>query len=90
MGKYDAEFKLYEKRFLVEVGEVAVGDYGTWGGKLIVRLSREEFAEVYDELRILEEQIRRMMTEGLTLSDYVHSKYKEAAARVLERPEDFL
>jgi hypothetical protein len=90
MGRYDAEYELYDKRFQVEVGDVAVGDYGTWGGKLIKRLDREEYATAYGEFRELEERIRTMMTEGMTLSDYVNDLYREAAAKVLERPEDFL
>jgi hypothetical protein len=90
MAAYDAEYQLYAKRFAVEVGEIAVGEYGTWGGKLIMRLGPDEFGEAYGEFRALEEQMRRMMSEGLTLSDYVNDRYREAAARVLERPEEFL
>ncbi len=82
--------EIWSPCFQVEVGDVPVGDYGTWGGKLIKRLDKLEYAAAYGEFRELEERIRTMMTEGMTLSDYVNDLYREAAAKVLERPEDFL
>lgn len=90
MGQFDAEYELYMRRFQVEVGDVPVGDYGTWGGKLIKRLSRAEYVAAYAEFRELEERIRIIMQEGMTLSDHMNDLYREAAAKVLERPEDFL
>ncbi len=90
MSSYEAEYRLYLKRFDVEVGDVLTGEYGTWCGKLIKKLGAADYAEAYGDFRVLEDQIRKIMTEGLTLSDYVHDKYLESAARVLERPEEFL
>lgn len=78
----------YLARFEQHVGAVAVGAYGTFRGKLVRKLSAEEFAKRNEEFATLDTTYRGIVQRGDTINDAVVRMWRERRAELLiEGPE---
>jgi len=73
----------YLARFETEVGAVAVGAYGKFHGKLVRKLSAEEFAKRNDEFTTLDKTYRGIIERGDTINDAVVRMWRERRAELL-------
>jgi hypothetical protein len=78
----------YLARFEQEVGALAVGAYGKWKGKLVRKLSAEEFVKRNTEFTNLDKTYRGILERGDTINDAVVRLWRERRAELLiEGPE---
>lgn len=78
----------YLARFEQHVGAVAVGAYGKFHGKLVRKLSAEEFAKRHEEFATLDTTYRGIVQRGDTINDAVVRMWRERRAELLiEGPE---
>jgi len=73
----------YVARFDQQVGALAVGAYGKWKGKLVRKLSPEEFATRYQEFTNLDKTYRGILQRGDTINDAVVRLWRERRAELL-------
>jgi hypothetical protein len=73
----------YLVRFERLIGAVAVGAYGTFRGKLVRKLSPEEFQRKFDELTSFSEQYNKILERGDTLNDALTKLLRERQAELL-------
>jgi hypothetical protein len=73
----------YLARFESEVGALAVGAYGKWKGKLVRKLSPEEFTTRHQEFAKLDSAYRGILTRGDTINDTVVRMWREKRAELL-------
>jgi hypothetical protein len=73
----------YLARFDSQVGAVAVGGYGKFHGKLVRKLSAEEFATRHSEFANLDRTYRGIITRGDTINDAVVRLWRERRAELL-------
>ena len=64
----------YLARFEEKVGAVAVGGYGKFHGKLVRKLSAEEFTQRHSEFAALDETYRGIIQRGDTINDAIVSE----------------
>jgi hypothetical protein len=81
------DYQDYVRRFEAEVGTLVVGAYAKWRGRLIRRLSPDEFARKRGEFQTLDSQYRLSLERGDTLNDVVTRLLSERRAELLI-PED--
>ncbi len=78
----------YLARFEAQVGALAVGAYGKVHGKLVRKLSAEEFATRHTEFATLDKTYRGIIERGDTINDAVVRLWRERRAELLiEGPE---
>ena len=78
----------YLARFEEKVGAVAVGGYGKFHGKLVRKLSADEFAQRNSEFTTLDTTYRGIIQRGDTINDAVVRMWRERRAELLiEGPE---
>ena len=78
----------YLARFETKVGAVAVGGYGKFHGKLVRKLSADEFAQRHGEFATLDTTYRGIIQRGDTINDAVVRMWRERRAELLiEGPE---
>lgn len=73
----------YVAKFDREVGAVAVGAYGKFQGKLVRKLSPEEFAARHKEFVQLDSAYRGILERGDTINDTVVRMWREKRAELL-------
>lgn len=73
----------YLARFEQHVGAVAVGAYGKFHGKLVRKLSAEEFAQRHGEFATLDKTYRGILERGDTINDAVVRMWRERRAELL-------
>jgi hypothetical protein len=73
----------YVARFDQHVGAVAVGAYGKFHGKLVRKLSAEEFAQRNSEFTTLDKTYRGIIERGDTINDAVVRMWRERRAELL-------
>ena len=73
----------YLERFQREVGTIAVGAYGKFHGKLVRKLSAEEFATRASEFAVLDKTYRGILERGDTINDAVVRMWRERRAELL-------
>ena len=73
----------YVEKFEQEVGVLAVGAYGKWKGKLVRRLSADEFAAKHQEFTKLDSAYRGILQRGDTINDTVVRMWREKRAELL-------
>lgn len=83
---YNHYLRKSEKLF----GVLNVGQVARHRGKLIQKLSCEDFVEKWKEFKNLESYLRNVMSSGATLNDDIYRRYLELSALVLETPKDFM
>ena len=78
----------YLARFEQQVGALAVGAYGKWKGKLVRKLSADEFNARNSEFTNLDRTYRGILERGDTINDAVVRLWRERRAELLiEGPE---
>ncbi|MDB4964494.1 MAG: hypothetical protein JWN44_183 [Myxococcales bacterium] len=78
----------YVARFESQVGALAVGAYGKFNGKLVRKLSADEFKTRYGEFTNLDTTYRGIIERGDTINDAVVKLWRERRAELLiEGPE---
>lgn len=73
----------YLARFEQQVGAIAVGAYGKWQGKLVRKLSEDEFAKRNAEFDNLDRTYRGILERGDTINDAVVRLWRERRAELL-------
>jgi hypothetical protein len=73
----------YLARFESNVGALAVGAYGKFHGKLVRKLSAEEFATRNTEFATLDKTYRGIIERGDTINDAVVRMWRERRAELL-------
>ena len=73
----------YLARFEQEVGALSVGAYGKWNGKLVRKLSADEFATRNEEFGNLDRTYRGILERGDTINDAVVRLWRERRAELL-------
>jgi hypothetical protein len=82
------EYQAYLARFDSQVGPVQVGAYGKWNGRLVRKLSAEEFATKHREFAKLDTTYRGIVARGDTINDAVVKLWRERRAELLiDEPE---
>jgi len=80
----------YLARFTSTVGEAPVGGFAKFSGKLIKKLSFEEFTPAYLEYTEISERYRESIDRGDTVNDLVVKLLREQAANLVLPPPDSL
>jgi hypothetical protein len=70
----------YLDRFTTELGDVRVGAFAKWSGKLIKKLSFEEFTPAYLEYSDMLTKFNESLDRGDTINDAVLRILREKAA----------
>jgi hypothetical protein len=73
----------YLAKFESQVGALAVGAYGKFQGKLVRKLSAEEFAKRHTEFATLDKTYRGILERGDTINDAVVRMWRERRAELL-------
>ena len=73
----------YLARFAESVGALSVGAYGKWKGKLVCKLSPDEFATKHGELKTLHAHYHQILERGDTLNDALTKLLRERQAELL-------
>ena len=77
----------YLDRFATKIGDHKVGAFAKWNGKLIKKLSFEEFTPAYLEYSELSDKYYESIERGDTINDVVLRVLREkAASLVLDAP----
>ena len=76
----------YLERFSGAVGEVAVGAFAKHAGKLIKKLSFEEFTRAYIEYTEMAERYQESVDRGDTINDVVLKVLRDSAATLVMTP----
>jgi hypothetical protein len=83
MSAVDDEYQAYLGRFEEHIGAVAVGGYGKWQGKLVRKLSADEFSKKFEELTTLAKTYQAILERGDTLNDAITKLLRERQAELL-------
>ncbi|MBE7448821.1 MAG: hypothetical protein HS111_08000 [Kofleriaceae bacterium] len=78
-----AEYQAYLKRFDEAVGPLAPGEFAKHQGRLIQKLSAEEFAPLYTEYMGLASHYLEGVDRGDTINDLVVKLIRDHAARLI-------
>jgi hypothetical protein len=81
-----ARYHEYLERFSTKVGAHEAGTFAKWSGKLIKKLSFEEFTPAYLEYSELSEQYFASIERGDTINDVVLRVLREKAATLVVDP----
>ena len=76
----------YLERLTQEVGSLEVGEFANYSGRLIHKLSFEEFTQAYTEYAELLEQYRESLERGDTVDDLVLKLLREQFATLVLPP----
>jgi len=77
------EYEGYLTRFTAEHGEVDLGAFVKFKGKLVKKLDLDEFTRVYDEYHQLAAHYFESLDRGDTINDIVVKSIREHAANLL-------
>jgi hypothetical protein len=80
----------YLSKFEDLFGPLNVGEVAQHQGRLIQKLSYDEFAKRWKEYKQLDDYLCEVMSTGATLNDDIYRNYLELTAQVLESPKDFM
>ena len=81
-----ARYHEYLERVTKELGDVAVGAFAKFGGKLIKKLSFEEFTPAFLEHGELVRRYNESLERGDTINDVVLRLIREKAAGLILPP----
>jgi hypothetical protein len=76
----------YLDRFMTEIGDVKVGAFAKYNGRLIKKLSFEEFTPAWLEYQQIATQYTESLERGDTINDVVLRLLREKAAGVVMKP----
>ncbi len=80
---YEAEFQNYLTRVQQELGNVAEGQYGKYNGRLVQRLSYEDFLGKWEHYSELRKAYVDTLNKGDTVNDAIVQMVDEHAAELL-------
>ena len=84
-----ARYREYLDRFMTEIGDKTAGAYVKFSGKLIQKLSFEEFTPVYLDYQEVLKRYTESIERGDTINDVVLRLLREkSASLVLPNPAD--
>jgi hypothetical protein len=81
-----ARYHEYLERFARELGEVKVGAFAKYAGRLIKKMSFEDFTPAFLEYSEIAEQYQESIDRGDTINDLVLKLLREQAANLLIKP----
>ena len=81
-----ARYHEYLERFATEIGFQQVGEFAKWSGKLIKKLSFEEFTPAYLEYAEIWDRYQDSVERGDTINDVVLKLLRERAAGLVLAP----
>ena len=81
-----ARYHEYLERFAKQVGEVKVGAFAKYDGRLIKKLSFEDFTPLYVEYSEMLDHYRESLDRGDTINDLVIKLLREHAANLVLKP----
>ncbi len=76
----------YLDRFITEVGDTKVGAFAKYNGKLIKKLSFEEFTPAYLEYTEIAQRYTESVERGDTINDVVLRLLRECSANLVLKP----
>jgi hypothetical protein len=76
----------YLERWMREAGDVAVGTFVKFAGKLIKKLSFEEFTPIFVEYVEMAARYQETVDRGDTINDVVHKVLRDQAAQLMLPP----
>jgi hypothetical protein len=79
-------YRDYLERCTRELGDIKVGAFAKFGGRLIKKMSFEEFTPAFLEFEEMTEQYQESMERGDTINDLVLKLLREQAATLLLKP----
>ena len=77
------EYRAYLSRVEQRVGSLKIGAYTKYRGRLIKKLSFDEFADRYERYRKANSAFARMLAKGDTVNDSIVQIIDEHAAELL-------
>jgi hypothetical protein len=80
------EYLAYLARFESTVGAIAVGAYGQFKGKMVRKLSPEEFARRHAEYMRLAKTYKEILARGDTINDALTKMVRERAIELVLEP----
>ena len=90
MSGADNEYVEYQERFVRLIGEIKPGQYGQYQGRLVRKLTAEQFADQIREYRSLGEKLVAAIEGGQTLNETLSAQVRAAEINlVLEKSEYF-
>ncbi|HEX2691234.1 MAG TPA: hypothetical protein VHN14_31695 [Kofleriaceae bacterium] len=85
-GDPQARYAEYLSRLTQEVGDIAVGDLANWSGRLIHKMSFDEFTAAFTEYTDLLARYRESLARGDTVDDLVLKLLREQATDLVMPP----
>jgi len=86
MSDEDTAYEHYHERFIRLVGDIQPGQYGQFRGRLIRKLSPEQFTAQLSEYTKLGDQFTEAVESGATLSERLTTEIRSAeVSLVLEQ-----
>ena len=76
----------YLERWAREAGDVPVGTFAKFSGKLVKKLSFEEFTPILIEYLEMAERYQESVDRGDTINDIVHKVLRDQAAQLMLAP----
>jgi hypothetical protein len=81
-----AQYHEYLGRFAAELGDVKVGAFAKYNGKLIKKLSFEEFTPAFLEYQDIFKRYTESIERGDTINDVVLRLLRERCANLVLKP----
>ncbi|MEO8698645.1 MAG: hypothetical protein ABI867_01345 [Kofleriaceae bacterium] len=81
-----ARYHEYLDRFMTEIGDTKLGAFAKWSGRLIKKLSFEEFTPAYLEYTEIRDRYEDSLERGDTINDVVLKLLREKAANLVLKP----
>jgi len=79
-------YREYLERFTAEIGEMKVGGFAKFNGRLVKKLAFEDFTPAYLEYIEIWERYQESLQRGDTINDLVIKLLREQAANLVLKP----
>ena len=84
------DYEEYVQRFLNEVGEIADGQYGQYKGRLVLKMSRDQFEQRYQRYLELGIHYGDLLSRSDTIEDSITVDLRAAEIELLIKQSLFL
>ena len=81
-----ARYHQYLERFAREIGEIAVGGFAKYRGKLIKKMTFEEFTPAYIEYIEMHDNYEDSIDRGDTINDVILKVLRDLSANLVLKP----
>lgn len=86
-GELVSEYEEYLARFAEKIGDVAIGSFAKFNGKLIKKLAYEEFEPLYQAYKQAYEHYEESIERGDTINDLIVKTVRDRATDlVMDNP----